>query len=209
MLDVWFDREVRPRLSGEARLFRYADDAVFLFANEADARRVLAVLPKRFGRYGLTLHPGKTRLVEFRPPDRQRPSGSSHGGTFDLLGFTHFWGVSRSGKWIVKRKTAKDRFRNALKRVAQWCRTHLHDPLETQWRTLSSKLRGHFGYYGIVGNFRAIARFREEVRRAWQKWLNRRSQRASMRWDRMQRLLGRYPLPRARIRPTPLLAANP
>jgi group II intron reverse transcriptase/maturase len=209
VLDVWFDREVRPRLSGKAHVFRYADDAVLLFANEDDARRVLAVLPKRFGRYGLTLHPEKTRLVEFCRPIRHRPTGDTNGGTFDLLGFTHFWGVARSGKWIVKRKTAKSRFRNALKRVAQWCRTHRHDPLETQWRTLGSKLRGHFGYYGIVGNFRAIARFREEASRVWQKWLNRRSQRASMRWDRMQRLLKRYPLPRARIRPMPLRAANP
>jgi RNA-directed DNA polymerase len=136
------------------------------------------------------------------------PSGHK-AGTFDLLGFTHSWGVARSGKWIVKRKTAKSRFRNALKRIAEWCRTHRHDPLETQWRTLGGKLRGHFGYYGIVGNFRAIARFREETSREWQRWLNRRSQRASMRWDRMQRLLKRYPLPRARIRPTPLRAANP
>jgi len=209
VLDVWFDREVRPRLSGEARLIRYADDAALLFANEEDARRVLAVLPKRFGKYGLALHPEKTRLVEFRRPDRHRPPGSSPGGTFDLLGFTHFWGVARSGKWVVKRKTAKSRFRDALKRVADWCRTHLHDPLETQWRTLGSKLRGHYGYYGIIGNFQAIARFREETRRVWQKWLNRRSQRRSMRWDRMQRLLERYPLPRARIRPALPLAANP
>ena len=157
VLDVWFDREVRPRLSGKARLIRYADDAVLLFANEDDARRVMDILPKRFGRYGLTLHPEKTRLAEFRRPDRRWPDGPTQGGTFDLLGFTHYWGIARSGKWIVKRKTAKDRFRNALKRVAQWCRTHLHDPLETQWRVLGSKLRGHFGYYGIVGNFRAIA----------------------------------------------------
>ena len=209
VLDVWFDREVRPRLSGEARLFRYADDVALLFATEEDARRVMDVLPKRFGRYGLTLHPEKTRLVEFRRPDRCRSNGSKPSGTFNLLGFTHFWGVSRSGKWIVKRKTAKDRFRNALKRVVEWCRKHLHDELQMQWHMLSSKLRGHYGYYGIVGNFNAIARFREEVRRAWQKWLNRRSQRASLRWDQMQRLLERYPLPRARIRPTPLRTANP
>ena len=209
VLDVWFDREVRPRLSGKAHLVRYADDAVLLFANEIDARRVLAVLPKRFGRYGLTLHPEKTRLVEFRRPNRHRPIRDASSGTFDLLGFTHFWGVARSGKWIVKRKTAKGRFRNALKRIAQWCRAHRHEPLQTQWRTLSSKLRGHFSYYGITGNYSALARFREEAGRTWQRWLNRRSQRASMRWDRMQRLLKRYPLPRARIHPKSLRAANP
>lgn len=211
VLDTWFERDVQPRLSGKARLVRYADDAVLLFANERDARKVLDVLPKRFGRYGLSLHPEKTRLVEFRRPDRRPPkSGTSRPGTFDLLGFTHFWGVSRSGKWIVKRKTAKDRFRRAIHRTQEWCRRHLHDPVKTQWQALSSKLRGHFGYYGITGNFEAIARFREQVLRVWQKWLNRRSQRASMRWERMQKLLKRYPLPVPRIR-SPMLprAANP
>ena len=210
VLDIWFHREVIPRLSGKAHVIRYADDAVLLFSNEIDARRVLAVLPKRFGRYGLTLHPEKTRLVEFLRPNRHRPIGPINRGTFDLLGFTHFWGISRSGKWIVKRKTAKGRFRNALKRIVQWCRAHRHDPLETQWRILSSKLRGHYSYYGIVGNYRALTQFRNEVGRVWQRWLNRRSQQASMWWDRMQRLLKRYPLPQARIRaPTRLPAANP
>ena len=211
VLDTWFERDVQPRMSGKARLFRYADDAVLLFANEEDACRVLDVLPKRFGRYGLSLHPEKTRLVEFRRPDRRPPrSGTQRPGTFDLLGFTHFWGVSRSRKWIVKRKTAKDRFRRAIHRTAEWCRRHLHDPVKTQWQALSSKLRGHFGYYGITGNFQAIARYREQVCRVWQKWLNRRSQRVSMRWEQMQKLLKRYPLPVPRIR-SPMLprAANP
>jgi RNA-directed DNA polymerase len=202
VLDVWFDREVKPRLSGKAHMVRYADDVVLLFANEDDAKRVFSVLPKRFEKYGLTLHPEKTRLLPFCRPDRQPPNETNKCETFDLLGFTHFWGASRSGKWIIKRKTAKDRFRNALKRVSDWCRSHLHDPLETQWQTLASKLRGHFGYYGIIGNFRAIARFREEMRRVWQRWLNRRSQRKSLPWDRMVRVLERYPLPNARIRPS-------
>jgi RNA-directed DNA polymerase len=180
-------------------MIRYADDAVLLLAREEDAHRVMSVLPKRFGRFGLTLHPEKTRLIEFLRPSRRKSDGVKQ-GTFDLLGFTHFWGKSRLGKWIVKRSTAKGRFRNALGRVADWCQKHLHDALREQWRTLDSKLRGHYGYYGITGNFRAIARFREEVRRVWWKWLNRRSQRASMDWDRMRRLLERYPLPRARIR---------
>jgi len=210
VLDTWFEKEIKPRLSGRACLFRYADDSTLLFANEQDARRVMAVLPKRFGKYGLTLHPEKTRLVDFRRPDRRLSSGSTSTETFDLLGFTHYWGIARSGKWVVKRKTAKDRFRKATKQVADWCREHRHDPIETQWRTLSSKLLGHFSYYGIIGNFRAIGRFREKVRYIWQKWLNRRSQNASVQWERMQRILARYPLPRARIRkPTLLTAANP
>jgi retron-type reverse transcriptase len=111
VLDAWFVREVKPRLAGKAAVFRYADDAVFLFANESDARRVLEVLPKRLGKYGLELHPDKTRLVDFRRPDRLPPRGGGDGSrTFDLLGFTHFWGKARSGKWVVKRRTAKDRF---------------------------------------------------------------------------------------------------
>jgi RNA-directed DNA polymerase len=202
-LDSWFDREVKPRLSSKTHLIRYADDAVLLFANEQDARRVMAVLPKRFEKYGLTLHPEKTRLVEFQRPGRQ-PLSSDGGsarrpGTFDFLGFTHFWGKSRTGKWIVKRKTAKDRVRRALQRVAAWCREHRHDAVRTQWQALSRKLRGHFEYYGIPGNSAHLNRFRLEVTRAWRKWLNRRSQRAGMSWDRMRKLLERYPLPPPRI----------
>jgi RNA-directed DNA polymerase len=211
VLDVWFDREVRPRLAGKAALFRYADDAVFLFADEKDARRVMEVLPKRLGKYGLELHPDKTRLIDFRRPDRLAPPGAGEGpGTFDLLGFTHYWGKARSGKWIVKRRTAKDRFRRALKRVAEWCREHRHDEVRAQQKALGEKLRGHAGYFGIRGNFDALSRFFHEVTEVWRKWLNRRSQRASMPWPRMHRLLERYPLPKPRItRPLLPRAASP
>jgi group II intron reverse transcriptase/maturase len=211
VLDAWFDREVRPRLAGKAALFRYADDAVFLFADETDARRVMDVLPKRLGKYGLELHPDKTRLIDFRRPDRFAPPGAGDGpGTFDLLGFTHYWGKARSGKWIVKRRTAKDRFRRALKRVAEWCREHRHDEVRAQQKALGLKLRGHFEYFGIRGNFDALSRFFHEVTDVWRKWLNRRSQRAAMPWMRMHRLLERYPLPTPRIT-HPLLprAASP
>ena len=211
VLDTWFGREVQPRLSGRATLIRYADDAVLFFEREQDAHKVMAVLPKRFARYGLSLHPEKTRLVEFRRPDYRAPllreGAPPRPGTFDLLGFTHFWGKSRSGKWVVKRSTAKDRFRRALKRVAEWCRWHRHDDVGEQQWTLAQKLRGHFGYFGITGNYEALQRFWLEVRRAWQRWLNRRSQRARMNWERMNKLLERYPLPQPRIvRPR---AANP
>jgi group II intron reverse transcriptase/maturase len=211
VLDVWFDREVRPRLAGKAALIRYADDAVFLFTNETDARRVLDVLPKRFGKYGLELHPHKTRLVDFRRPDRFMPGGACKDpGTFDLLGFTHYWGKARSGKWVVKQRTAKDRFRRALKRVADWCREHRHDDVRAQQAALGHKLRGHFGYFGITGNFEAISRFFRQVSEVWRKWLNRRSQRAAMPWPRMARLLERYSLPRPRImRPLLPRAASP
>ncbi len=211
VLDVWFDREVKPRLAGKAVLVRYADDAVFLFANEKDARRVMNVLPKRLGKYGLELHPDKTRLVDFRRPDRFAPASANEGpGTFDLLGFTHHWGMARSGKWVVKQRTAKDRFRRALKRVAEWCREHRHDDVRAQQQALGQKLRGHYGYYGIVGNSRALARFLYQVTLLWQKWLHRRSQRAPMPWERMHRLLERCPLPVPRIARPPLpRAASP
>jgi len=199
VLDRWFERDVKPRMTGKARLFRYADDAVFLFAKESDARRVMEVLPKRFGRYGLTLHPNKTRLTEFRRPDRRPPNGGAGPGTFDLLGFTHLWGRSLKGKWIVKRRTARDRLARAIKRITEWCRQHRHDPVRLQWQVLTRKLLGHFEYYGIVGNFEALVRFRHAVIGVWRKWLDRRSQRARMTWLKMHLMLKRYALPTARI----------
>jgi hypothetical protein len=163
----------------------------------------MAVLPKRFGKYGLTLHPEKTRLIEFRRPDRRAPlvrAGTPCGpGTFDLLGFTHYWGKSRLGKWTVRRLTAKDRFRRALRRIADWCRAHLHDDLRAQQQALVQKLNGHYGYFGITGNSKALWRFLYEVTRAWRKWLGRRSQRARVDWARMSMLLKRHPLPQPRI----------
>jgi RNA-directed DNA polymerase len=207
VLDEWFERDVKPRLEGRAVLIRYCDDFVIVFSSEQDARRVMAVLPKRFGKYGLELHPTKTRLVEFRRPDRRPPSEGgrpSRPGTFDLLGFTHRWGLSRRGKWVVKRKTARDRFSRALKRIAVWCRWNRHQEVKQQWEKLASKLRGHYGYYGIVGNSKGISRFREQVVHVWRKWLHRRSRRARMTWERMHKLMERYPLPAARIpRPFP------
>jgi group II intron reverse transcriptase/maturase len=203
VLDTWFEREVKPRLRGRGHLIRYADDAVMLFETEEDARRVMAVLPKRFGKYGLTLHPDKTRLLPFQRPPMEPPttggSPSSGPGTFDLLGFTHYWGRTRRGNWAIKRKTAKDRFSRAHRRLSEWCRQHMHDELSSQQKSLAEKLRGHYGYYGITGNSDAIRRFFRVVTEAWRKWLNRRSQNAKMTWERMQRLLERYPLPQPRV----------
>jgi len=201
VLDVWFEREVKPRLHGRAFLIRYADDFVMGFACEEDARRVLDVLPKRFGKYGLTLHPDKTRLVPFaRPPQQSSPTDSeraSRPGSFDLLGFTHFWARSRRGFWVVKRKTAQGRLSRALKTIAQWCRLNRHQPLTEQHRTLVQKLRGHFAYYGITGNSKALQRFRDGVVRIWRKWLARRRRRGVLSWVVVNRLLARYALPAA------------
>lgn len=192
VLDEWFDQEVKPRLLKEAYLKRYADDAVIIFFSKADADRVMEVLPKRFGRFGLTLHPEKTRLIKFTRPG----SGNNRGGrsdSFDFLGFTHYWAKSRNGNWAVKRKTAKDRFSRALKRIGKWCRSHRHWPVPDQHRMLSLKLRGHAQYYYIRGNSSAIGRFYHEARRIWRKWLNRRSQRSRMTWERFTRLRKMYP----------------
>jgi hypothetical protein len=200
VLDRWFHEAVVPRLSRTARLFRYADDAVLLFDSETDAVKVMEVLPKRFGRFGLTLHPEKTRLVEFRRPDLFSPDSKPAGpGTFDLLGFTHYWGISRSGKWVVKRRTAKDRFRRALRRVSDWCREHLHYDIRDQQKALGEKLRGHYAYYGITGNGSSLVRFRDRVTHIWRRWLSRRSQFANMNWTRMRLVLRQHPLPPPRI----------
>jgi group II intron reverse transcriptase/maturase len=199
VLDEWFVKQVQPRMRGQSFLVRYADDLVMGFACEEDARRVLAVLPKRFGKYGLTIHPDKTRLVPFRRPPRSGSGCAPEAGTFDLLGFTHYWGRSLKGNWVVKRKTASNRLTRAIQAIAQWCRLHRHDPVAEQHRTLSQKLQGHFGYYGITGNGTALSRFRDEVVQAWRKWLSRRKRGQPIPWDEFMRLLRRYPLPTARV----------
>ena len=165
------------------------------------------MLPKRFGKYGLALHPEKSRLVPFRGlrpgapagPRRERP------GTFDFLGFTHYWGRTRKGNWAVKRKTARGRFTRALRSLGQWCREHRHMPVKEQWGTLAAKLRGHFAYYGIAGNIASLGRFRHQASRTWHKWLSRRSGRARIPWERFGELERRYPLPPARLRGVRLL----
>lgn len=198
VLDVWFEEVVKPRLRGQAFLIRYADDFVVGFACEEDARRVMEVLPKRFGKYGLTLHPEKTRLVPFagRPPRSLRTATPAvESGTFDFLGFTHYWGLTRKGNWAVKRRTARSRFHRAARKVAEWCRANRHQPIPEQHVTLSRKLSGHYGYYGITGNIRALVRFHRVVARLWQNWLSRRSWAGRLIWDQFNRLLERFPLP--------------
>ena len=203
VLDTWFEQQVKPHLRGEAFLIRYADDFVIAFALEGDARKVFEVLPKRFARYGLSLHPGKTRLVPFgRPQGKasdQRLTGGHRPGTFDLLGFTHFWKVSRMGSWVIARKTAKGRLARAVKTITQWCKTYRHLPVKDQHKALVRTLKGHFAYYGITGNGRSLAHFRHQVMRAWCTWLRRRSQKAHLSWARFNRLLQRYPLPPVRV----------
>ena len=197
VLDKWFMEVVRPRLRGKAYLVRFADDTVLIFSDEKDARRVMEVLPKRFGKYGLAVHPEKTRMIRFKKPGltEDRKGNSS----FAFLGFTHYWGRSRKGNWVVKRKTEKSRFSRALKAVAEWCKHNRHLPVREQQETLGRKLRGHYGYYGITGNFRSLQRFLYQVQRVWCNWLNRRSRGNHMPWEKFYLLLKRYPLPPVRV----------
>jgi RNA-directed DNA polymerase len=199
VLDVWFEQEVKPRLRGRAFLIRYADDFVMGFACEADARRVLEVLPKRFGRFGLTLHPEKTRLVSFQKPLPGNQKRQSRPGTFDLLGFTHYWGRSRRGFWVAKQKTACSRFSRAARTVGDWCRRNLHRPVWEQHQKLRAKLVGHYAYYGITGNIRALRRFHRVVTELWYRWLARRQRKGYFAWRHYCELLQRFPLPPATV----------
>lgn len=199
VLDTWFVNMAKPVLRGEAFLVRYADDFVIACAVKRDAERLMAALPKRFGKYGLRLHPEKTRLVRFtRPATGSNPKrgDDNEPGTFDLLGFTHYWKRSaRKGVWVISRKTAKSRLTRAIRAVSQWCRENRHCNIAEQHRDLVSKLRGHYDYFGITGNGRALLGFYEAVRRVWHRWLNRRSQRSNMSWERFLLLLQHQALP--------------
>ncbi len=203
VLDEWFEKDVRPRLKGEAFVIRYADDFVIGVAREDDAQRILEVLPKRMSKYGLTVHPEKTRLVRFEPPpaDDSETEGRDQPepGTFDFLGFTHYWGRSQRGAWVVKRRTANSRLQRALSALSEWCRKNLHLPLREQHQKLTQKLRGHYGYYGIIGNFFSLQEFREGARRIWRQRLSRRRRDGDVTWSEFLRLEQRYSLPRARV----------
>lgn len=199
-VDQWFVKDVQPRLKGRALLVRYADDMVFVFEREEDARRVYDVLPKRFSRYGLTLHPDKTRLVPFRrPPLVVGRKDSEAPGSFSFLGFTHHWGRARSSSWVVKKRTDRTRFSRALHRIREWCRTHRHESLRTQQRHLALMMRGHYGYYGVTSNFDALQRFYRAVDVTWRRWLSRRSQRGAISWVRWNALRKVFVLPLPRI----------
>jgi group II intron reverse transcriptase/maturase len=214
VLDEWFVGEVRPRLEGHAAVIRYADDFLIVSEHEEDARRVMDVLPRRMEKYGLTIHPQKSRLVDFRSPEADRPDDSEGkdpgGGTFDFLGFTHYWGRSLRGTWVVRKKTARGRLRRALDALWGWCRDHRHEPLEAQHGTLKRKLLGHYAYYGITGNYYSIRGYHWQATRSWKYWLGRRHRDGTIPWGRFARLLKRYPLPRPRIvHPWNRLAAKP
>jgi group II intron reverse transcriptase/maturase len=196
VLDVWFEQVIKPRLKGKAFLIRFADDFVMGFERQDDAKRVMEVLPKRFEKYGLTIHPEKTRLMSFYPPERQGGQRTS----FDFVGFTHYWDVSRKGRDFVRRTTRRERFTRALQNVREYCRKTMAEPIQEQWKGLCVRMRGHYGFYGITGNARALNRYRYMVGRIWWHSLNRRSGHDAKGWEWFNRkILPRYPLPPARV----------
>jgi group II intron reverse transcriptase/maturase len=192
VLDKWFEQEVKKRLKASSTLIRYADDVVIVCASKEDAVRIMEVLPKRLSRFDLKLHPTKTTMLDFRKPRRDEPRGPR---SFTFLGFTHYWGKSRKGKRIVKRKTSKDSLSRAISSIAMWCKKHRHWKMPQQHRALSIRLRGHYNYFGVTGNYESLHAFFEAVKRVWQKWLTRRHGRRTMKWDKFDRVLKRYVLP--------------
>jgi RNA-directed DNA polymerase len=200
VLDQWFEQVVKPRLRGEAYEIRFADDAILCFQHKEDAEKVLRVLPKRFAKYGLTLHPEKTRLIEF---GRFAAGNAKRRGkkpeTFNFLGFTHTGARSRKGKFTVHVKTIAKRLRRGLAAITEWCKKHRHDPVSVQQKTLNAKLRGHYQYYGRPTNYRSLWQFHRRVRRIWREWLSRRTRGRMLTWERFAEILRQYPLLRPRI----------
>ncbi|WP_373372370.1 reverse transcriptase domain-containing protein [Polyangium mundeleinium] len=199
VLDVWFEREVKPRMRGKTTLARYADDFVIGFEREDDAKRVMEVLGRRFERFGLKLHPEKTRLLPFHRP-RSGNDGGKGPATFDFLGFTLHWRRTRAGRWMPAFKTRKARLRHAIQAADDWCRRHRHESVKEQYATLKRKLVGHYNYFGVNGNLRSLALLLDNVQWNWHAWLSRRSQRGHLNWARFLELLRRFPLPAPRIR---------
>lgn len=195
VLDVWFEREVKPRLKGKAFLVRFADDFIIGFEKEEDARKVYEVLPKRFGKYGLQIHPEKTRLRRFAEPTRDDHDSE----TFDFLGFTHYWAKSHKGSWVLKRKTSSKRKRLKLKEYWKWCKENRHEPISKQYHTLCRKLNGHYQYYAIRCNGPSLSTIRFAVKKFWKYWMSRRSRSSAINWNDWNRLMLRFPLPRPKI----------
>ena len=201
VLDEWFENEVKPRLRGAAHEIRFADDAVLCFQYKEDAEKVMEVLPKRFAKHGLTIHPEKTRLLEFgRYAEENAKRQGKKAATFDFLGFTYVCACSRKGKFTVHVRTMKKRFRRGLKAIAEWCQENRHLPVEKQQKTLNAKLRGHYQYYGRPTNYRSIGRFFREVLHTWHKWLSRRTRGNGMTWEKYAAILRKHPLLLPRIR---------
>lgn len=196
VLDDWYIREVEPRLKGKSFLIRFADDFIIGCELKTDAYKVMEVLPKRFGRFGLTLNEEKSKLIPFMRPGSKSRKG---GGTFNFLGFTIYWGRSREGYWVIKKKTARKRVGRFIRTQRQWCRKNLHKPIRVQHEKLCQKLRGHYQYFGVRGNFKSLQVVYENAKKAWYYGLNRRTRKGKMNEETFRLFLKKYPLCEPRI----------
>ncbi|WP_145353922.1 group II intron reverse transcriptase/maturase [Roseimaritima multifibrata] len=207
VLDEWFERDVKPRMRGYASLIRYADDFICCFELESDARRYQAVLPKRLARFSLSVAEDKTKLLRFGRFARRDSTRHGEGspGIFDFLGFTHYCGRSRAGKFKLKRKTSGKKYRQKLVELRKWFRSQLDTPIGEMWQTLNAKLRGHYQYYGVNDNWPMLMAYRNRARVMVKRHLSRRSQSSYVNWTHLDRLSDRHPLANPR-RLTDLIA---
>ena len=202
VIDLWVHQWRRRRERGRVTIVRYADDFVMGFEKEADAKEMLAALKERLAKFGLQLHEDKTRLIEFGrfAALARRKRGGRRPETFAFLGFTHYCGWTRDGRFIVKRKTQSSRLMRKLKALRQDAWRLMHAPLVEQHRWYVSVLRGHYGYFGVPHNWRALNAFMQEVRRIWLTCLRRRSQKnRDQGWAWFEHVTTRFPLPKPRI----------
>lgn len=201
VLDLWFETTLKPQVQGQCSLVRYADDFICLVQKVEDARYIEQALQERFAACDLELHPEKTVVLSFGRYERenaQRQHRKAH--TFDFLGFTHYCGKSRKGKFIVGRKTSRTKFRRTCRELNAWLKA-VRNAVKTKewWPIFAAKLRGHYQYYGVSGNMASLRRYYAVGLRLALKWLNRRSQRKRFYWKGFIEYLTRYPLPKPRI----------
>ena len=195
VLDDWYVKEVQPRMKGKCFLIRFADDFILGFQLESDAKRLMGVLPERFNRFKLDLHPEKTKLISFgKPPHSGKPKGS-----FDFLGFTFYWGKSLKGYWVIKKQTSRKRRNRFMRMLWNWCKENRHEPLKEQHEKLCSKLRGFYQYFGVRSNYKVLEVVYEYAQKAWRRWLSRRNRGGYISHEKFRRIIETFPLPRPRI----------
>jgi group II intron reverse transcriptase/maturase len=201
VLDLWFEKKVKPQVRGACYLVRYADDFICMVQYKDDAQRIEQALRERFAKFDLELHSEKTRVISFGRYERENAKRQNRRtNTFNFLGFTHYCDISRRGKYIVGRKTSRKKFRMKCKDMNNWLRKIRNfKKAKEWWPVLQAKLRGHYQYYGVSGNMRSLRRFYLLIKRMTLKWLNRRSQRKSFSRERFEKYLEHYPLPEPRI----------
>ncbi len=195
VLDEWFVKEVKPRMKGRSFMSRWADDFIIGFEYESDAQRVLSALSKRFMRFGLTLHPDKTKLTPFSKPYSLK-EGNKGNGTFDYLRFTFYWSKSRQGYYVIKKKTARKRLNRFMQMLWSWCKVNRHNPIGKQYNMLSLKLRGFYQYFGVRSNYKSLEVVYEYAEKAWRYWLSRRIHRCEVMYEELRKS---FPLPVPKI----------